>query len=369
MRILINACLMIVLISGLSFGQTLQLHHSKADIYCKECHSCEKPTERDPCLICCPEFSRKGITTRHPVDMAPEVVTIDIIMNEYGPSVFSHRKHAEHADMSDGCILCHHYNPPGEVATCQDCHKAKRQRINLRKPDLLAAYHRQCLGCHLEWKHEPDCLSCHALKVSDAETKAVKAKAAHEGVVAPVKQVYETEFEDGKLVTFYHNDHVRMYGLQCGDCHRDETCSSCHDLTGKTVKPENEPHENCYACHGEDIEEGCDKCHADQEKPPFDHGKATGWELKTFHQSLNCKACHRGKGGFKKVSRSCSACHESWNPEAFDHKVTGFELDENHLEFECESCHMDDSFLKEPECTACHDDFSYPDIEPGTKVR
>lgn len=125
MRVLINILLIILFTSGLSSGQSATLHHSKADIYCKECHSCEKPTERDPCLICCPELSRKGVTTRHPVEKAPETVVIDVIADEYEASVFSHRKHAEHADMADGCILCHHYNPPGEVATCRDCHKSQ----------------------------------------------------------------------------------------------------------------------------------------------------------------------------------------------------------------------------------------------------
>jgi hypothetical protein len=366
MRILIHTLCIVVLLPGLSFGQS-KLHHSKADIYCKECHSCEKPTERDPCLICCPEFTRKGITTRHPVEMAPEIVTIDVISKLYEPSVFSHRKHADHADMSDGCILCHHYNPPGEVATCRDCHKSDRQRTNLRKPDLLAAYHRQCLGCHMTWRHENDCLSCHAKKGEGVEQQAA---AAHEGVAAPVKEVYETDFEDGRIVTFYHDDHVKMYNLACSDCHMDQSCASCHDVTGKTAAPETEPHENCIDCHAEDVEEGCDKCHAEEEKAPFDHAVSTGWPLKTYHSALTCAACHGKSGKFTKLQRNCSACHKAWDAETFDHKVTGFELDEMHREFECESCHMDDSFIETPECSACHDeDFTYPDAEPGMKIK
>ena len=375
MRTLIHILLMMIFSSGLTSGQSAQLHHSKADIYCKECHSCEKPTERDPCLICCPDFTRKGVTTRHPVEMAPEIVIIDVIADAYEASVFSHRKHAEHADMSDGCILCHHYNPPGEVATCQGCHKAERQRTNLRKPDLKAAYHRQCLGCHLEWKHENDCFNCHALKGKSqdkkkpAEETPDKSKTGQK-VIAPVKKLYETDFDDGKFVTFYHNDHVRMYGLVCGDCHQNETCASCHDVSGKTVRPEKEPHDDCFSCHDTDIDENCGKCHGDAEKPPFDHAISTGWALKSYHQSLRCKACHGDKGTFTKRSRRCSACHKSWDEATFDHKVTGLELDENHLEFECESCHADENFLEKPVCNACHDeDISYPAFEPGYKIK
>lgn len=247
--------------------------------------------------------------------------------------------------------------------------------MNLRKPDLKAAYHRQCLGCHYEWKHGNDCFNCHVLKGESQDKKdqvkeALEKRKKDRKIVAPEKKLYETEFDDGKFVTFYHNDHVRIYGLDCADCHQNEKCASCHDVTGKTARPEREPHDGCYACHDADIDDNCGKCHAEEEKAPFDHAASTGWALKPYHQSLACKKCHGSEGKFKKLRNSCSTCHEPWDTETFDHEVTGFKLDEIHQELECESCHMDDNFLKAPECGACHDeDISYPDIMPGSRIK
>lgn len=379
-RLLFLLIFLIQLFSILS-AQSLHLHHSKTDIYCKECHTCNKPTEKEPCLKCCPEFTRKDVVVRYSIDKAPEVITIDVISDQYGASVFSHRLHAEMADMSGGCSLCHHHNPPGQIASCQDCHKANRKRLNLRKPDLKAAYHRQCLGCHLEWKHENDCIKCHALKEEKREKgekeldeeQNIQAKInelkdkKHPQICSPVKKVYNTEYDEGKIVTFYHDDHVRMYNFNCIDCHQDEKCAACHDLTGKAASKEKEPHENCSSCHENDIDENCIKCHDTKEREPFNHS-STGWQLKSYHKKLKCQSCHSNNKKFVKLNNSCKSCHKNWNPGNFNHELTGMVLDENHEEQDCESCHTNQNFQKKPDCSECHEDITYPKYKPGKVI-
>lgn len=371
MKIIWLSISILVFSIGLSFGQSLQLHHSKADIYCKECHFCDKPTELKPCLICNPDFTRKGVTVKHSAERSPDIIEIDLIADQYEASLFPHRLHAEMADMAGGCILCHHYNVPGQVSPCVECHESPNKRTSLGKPDLKAAYHRLCLSCHLEWKHENDCTSCHALK---GETGMIADKTnyigkKHPPINKPIKKVYNTENDEGKLVTFYHDDHVKMYNLSCIDCHHHEKCARCHDSAGTTPIKERETHDNCVACHERDLDENCSRCHADKERPPFNHKTSTGWELKTYHQRLHCQACHGDKKQFTKVNKSCSTCHKSWDAEKFDHKVTGFKLDENHVGVECETCHLNNNFLEKPNCSTCHDDKSYPDNKPGKQIR
>ena len=141
-------------------------HGDLKNVSCNTCHSCEVPTKTEPCLRACPrEFM---ITEEHQPEEGPEVVVMhkldDYSDDIYEDVKFSHRLHAEMAGMSGGCEMCHHYNPPGEILACQDCHEPQRKRADIMKPDLKGAYHRQCIDCHRTWSHEVECLSCHPPK-------------------------------------------------------------------------------------------------------------------------------------------------------------------------------------------------------------
>jgi hypothetical protein len=67
------------------------------------------------------------------------------------------------------CAGCHHYSPlekGKQVPACRTCHDAKDLNPS-RRPDLLGAYHQQCLGCHqkmggTEDKMPQTCEGCHA---------------------------------------------------------------------------------------------------------------------------------------------------------------------------------------------------------------
>jgi len=69
------------------------------------------------------------------------------------------------------CAGCHHYSPlepKKPVPACRTCHDEKTADASGR-PDLMGAYHQQCLGCHrqtggTEEKIPQTCDGCHAYK-------------------------------------------------------------------------------------------------------------------------------------------------------------------------------------------------------------
>lgn len=354
-------------------------NHSMLNINCKSCHVCEVPTKDDPCLVACPR--EKYITVFQKPEQTPEVIVIDQLSDRYGPVYFSHKIHAQMSEMSGSCQACHHFNTLGPILKCNSCHESSRKREDIRLPDLKGAYHRQCMDCHREWSHETGCNSCHELKknLKDTKQEEVNRKIAgkeHPVVVQPMRLVYQTNSDKGKMVTFYHDDHSKLFGISCTTCHKQESCTKCHDVSRKsngklkvvsTKKTFEEQHKNCISCHSKN--ETCSKCHSDKVLEPFDHAKKTGWALGKYHTKLSCTKCHGSNLPFKKVSNKCSSCHRDWSNENFKHSVTGLQLDETHLGLSCEDCHLESNFAVKPSCANCHEGYVYPKVKPGKLVK
>lgn len=359
--------------------QTPGKNHSKLNIQCSTCHTCDVPTKSDPCLIMCPR--EKIVTVYQKPEETPELIVIDQIEDRYGPVYFSHKIHAQMSDMGGGCEGCHHHNTSGPILKCNSCHETTRKREDVSIPDLKGAYHRQCMDCHREWSHDTGCNSCHILKkdlknISKDKLQKKYSGKDHPVVLEPAKLVYETNSDKGKLVTFYHDDHTKKFGINCTTCHKQESCTKCHDVnkadntkpikvsTKKTFK---EQHRNCISCHSES--ENCNRCHSDKVLEPFDHAKKTGWALNKYHINLSCTKCHGSKQPYKKVDNKCLSCHNSWLEGNFKHSVTGLQLDEIHIELSCEDCHTDNNFAIKPNCNGCHDDYSFPNQKPGSIIK
>ncbi len=354
--------------------------HSLINLTCKTCHLCDVPTSKDPCLKPCPRADM--ITVNQTPEQGPEIEILKELSDKYVPVVFSHRIHSEMAEMSGGCKTCHHYNTIGPIQPCINCHETTRKREDISKPDLEAAYHRQCISCHREWSHSNDCTSCHELK-TDAGTGLVSSNVkkitgkVHPKLKEPVKLVFETNYDKGKIVTFYHEEHIKVFGVKCVDCHKDDNCTKCHDKVKANLsqtenggtpimlqRPKSGHHKPCFTCHEND---NCNVCHKDKESGPFNHFAAAGWELNRFHQGLACEKCHGTSKQFVKIDNECKNCHKDFIPGKFKHQVTGLKLDENHAELDCNNCHQEKTFRK-PVCTNCHDDKTYPKNKPGTML-
>ena len=350
--------------------------HSQLKFNCSFCHACETPTKSNPCLIACPR-EKINIVNLSP-SQSPAIIKMDELKNVqdlYEPVIFSHRAHAEMSEMSGGCEMCHHYNPPGDVVSCIKCHEPVRQRTDISKPDLKGAYHRQCMDCHQEWDKKVSCESCHELNKSgkSAYTKKEYQKdRIHPDLKVPTKLVFNTSYEKGKLVTFYHNEHTGIFGIECKSCHKEDSCAKCHstELKQKTEKVSMElKHLTCSACHDTKNNSRCEFCHATKEIGTFNHLARTGFNLKNYHAKLECTSCHQSARVFSGLNASCSSCHSGWNSANFNHKVTGLELDEMHIEFDCGDCHESEDFSKKPSCEGCHDDKTFPDSKPGKIVK
>jgi hypothetical protein len=319
------------------------------------------------------------VTVHQSANDGPEIINLDRLSNKYMPVVFSHKIHAQMSQMSGGCAGCHHYNTAGPILPCSDCHSIERKREDISKPDLQAAYHRQCINCHNEWSHSTDCNSCHELKginltTSQKNFERIKGK-DHPEVEEPKKIVYETNSDKGRTVTFFHDEHVNLFDAECITCHQKENCSRCHDKQKnlqvssfskpvKILKSKEEHHQPCFKCHAQD---NCTKCHRDKPMGPFNHEISTGWALNRFHEKLDCIKCHKNSK-FVKQNNNCTSCHNNF-AAGFNHSVTGLKLDEIHIELECIDCHVENNFSKKPDCSNCHEDKSFPKDKPGNPVK
>ncbi len=350
-----------------SFGQIENLKtHSQMSLDCKKCHICDTPTKANPCLVICPRNKIEVI--RHLPEEGPEMIILDEITSEndlYQSVKFTHKLHAEMSLMAGGCSSCHHFNPPGKIVKCISCHEPTRIREALSVPDLKAAYHRQCMGCHQTWEKKTKCESCHLLNTKKGSVaKKESIENVHPKILIPNRIVYETESEKGKIVTFFHNDHSSLFGFECSDCHTSQSCSSCHSQKIKPSKV-NDEHVRCSKCH--ETEKDCKKCHQDELAQPFNHLSKTGFALTKYHAISNCALCHKDKNNFSGLKKDCIYCHKN-SEGLFKHSITGIILDEIHSELECLNCHLKNDYSIKPSCIECHDDMSFPANIPGDKV-
>lgn len=347
---------------------------------CHMCHKCSNPTKENPCLQMCPRIVAEAIIAKKfAAKHGPDVVILSALEGRFLPVPFDHEGHADMADMTGGCAVCHHFTPEGEKhPACKTCHEVAPMREDIRKPGLKGAYHRQCMGCHREWSGDTRCVLCHAPKTGVGQeampTKDDLVGQMHPPIPEPDTEIYESTSASapGKHVIFRHKEHVHRFGLKCVDCHREDNCSRCHEEGKKhtqRVRTLEEHHQPCADCHDADSEDLCDRCHWEEGKPkppPFDHAD-TGWPLNRFHEGRSCRVCHKNVP-FAKLSRDCDACHSGWSPETFDHAITGQTLSEDHAEVDCEDCHADRNFTTAPSCDECHDEdegIAFPAKRPG----
>ncbi len=113
-----------------------------------------------PCPCPKPSVSEPAPGAKEP----PDTVELNQISEVYEGVTFSHAEHAEMAD--EGCATCHHYTPPGVYKKCAACHEKRIfEEDKLNVLNLKAAYHRQCIECHVEWESGPTgCTECHEIR-------------------------------------------------------------------------------------------------------------------------------------------------------------------------------------------------------------
>lgn len=119
--------------------------------------------------------------------VAPYKVKIDALsqgnalQGSFGPCNFNHRHHAAsmmerietsklagafHTQPATICVTCHHNSPASATPPkCGSCHGKTLDWLTPARPNLMAAFHLQCMSCHKDMKvarpRSTDCQTCH----------------------------------------------------------------------------------------------------------------------------------------------------------------------------------------------------------------
>ena len=371
--LLIFSVLFLALIGGFSTSQETS---ETAEMIkpCIKCHTCPNPTTANPCLPVCMRHAIEALlkNERAAINDIEEFIVINELENIYEPVNFSHKGHAEMSLMGGGCTACHHHTPPGkDHPACNNCHDPDANKEHLRIQSLKAAYHQQCLTCHVEWGGTRNCNVCHPIKGSEAAEAVIRGEKTFDFPrLEPVNHMtFKSKIAGVSDVLFDHEVHSDVYGLTCSECHQVASCNACHNPNTYSTKPvSKEPtHTSCGSCHSMDH---CGKCHpgAGGEKN-FDHAK-TGMPLLKYHIKLDCRLCHKGTGHYQPLTTECTKCHSGWTMDNFSHSIIGLQLDEIHSYFECTDCHENRQFDKPVMCAHCHDEtYKYPNKVPGVKEK
>jgi len=299
-------------------------------------------------------------------DLGPDTVVLDELENLYEPVVFHHKAHAKMTGFSGGCETCHHFTPPNTPHSgCKDCHPTGIQHEDIAQPGLKGAYHRNCMKCHQEWDKDTACEVCHAKKTEEAGMTVPVHTSHYRPIELEELILFPTSYAKKDTVPFHHRNHSQLYERDCSECHQEQSCTRCH-VQGQELHPMGQPadrnlHDVCFSCHHE---EPCSGCHGRNPGDLFNH-RETGWQLKAYHASLNCRACHGQRGPFMQLSPDCAGCHPNgWKADTFVHQVTGVDLGRVHGELDCGDCHSQ-GVGKAASCAGCHDDGRVYDPKRG----
>jgi hypothetical protein len=170
-------------------------HNSaKEDQKCAGCHQwIQSERSKSSCHVC-HRGPSEGKVVEIPAiplfedkDKVPEKLQIKVLEREFKPSEMPHLKIVNklvvisnesslarwfHAAKDQSlCSGCHHRSELQQAAIrvpkCSTCHSKSFDPNTLGKLGILAAYHRQCMGCHDAMRQKPtalECVKCHAAK-------------------------------------------------------------------------------------------------------------------------------------------------------------------------------------------------------------
>ena len=294
-------------------------------------------------------------TTQSMGEYGKDVILLDDLVDNYEPVPFAHRRHAQMAEMWNGCETCHHHTPTtapsaaapnantnvphtqdqaSAIPACKSCHPQAPSQAEIEMPTLKGAYHRQCLNCHRDWMGSNACAICHAPREGTAASMPTTQPPStddivgrmHKPLTPPINQKIVARYTpvDGTEVLFRHEEHVKEFGIKCVACHQRDSCADCHKTNPATaatvgatapahmLKPAQtwrQSHEPCVSCHEKDR---CNQCHYQPGKappPPFKH-ETTGQALDKDHENLACGECHQHYKTAPALACSTGECHK-----------------------------------------------------------
>lgn len=306
------------------------------------------------------------------------------------------------------CVACHKDEHKGRFGNnCKACHTEE----SFHKIKTSTSFNHSLTGFTLEGKHKVlDCRKCHDNR---------------EGTQGQFKEFVSLRKPD--CINCHKDVHEGKFGEDCKKCHHQESfhiskrldqfdhsltkfplegkhqavdCKKCHKA-GSMTDPV--AYDACKKCH-EDYHKGefnsngsyndCAACHSvtgfTESTFGFEHHQKSAFPLTGAHLAVECKSCHHkgDRWNFRKIGNLCKDCHkdphegvldpkfyesnqctschidESWTQINFDHGKTNFTLEGKHLQTSCRKCHFNQekngTFTqkfnnKEKQCVHCHE--------------
>ena len=274
---MVNKSITILLIAmmgftGMIMAQDVRIgsqHAVMKDLKCIVCHECINPTKENPCLKLGRSYFKMTDQKVPLQKLPPDSVIIYKLEEEYGPVKFTHKNHLHMGDTYGDCAECHHHSSlDNPFPPCNECHGHDVVLADLAQVDMKGAYHRKCLGCHVEWSKKTDCEICHH-KNGDSKKQPVRSRPAFRIPKKPDDLFYKSRYHEAPYVKFSHDEHSSKVQLACVDCHAKRNCVACHyqdvehpTLVNKLVR--DGVHGTCMYCHDVSSKESCVKCHKNE---------------------------------------------------------------------------------------------------------
>jgi len=265
------------------------------------------------------------------------------------------------------CGACHKNQPHGferkDMLACERCHTqttwkpAKRvmqfdhgERRDAAMPVIGKHRDVACMACHPAGLFNSpaakpaECAGCHATPHAGQIYAARPCDQCH----SPFTFKGTLAFDHGERTKFGTGASHRS--LACASCHTPKLGAKAPNTACETCHAARAPHKDRFKAFGSPP--ACGTCHApniafDATQPAvrptwkpnrFDHGKSAGWMLRMKHNTLTCRACHRGDGPtkFEKLAKGndCLGCHEHAKVHPDDQGIPKFK------NAQCTQCHF-----------------------------
>ncbi len=182
---------------------------AKEDRKCVGCHQWKQAAAaKSSCPVCHTGTSAGNVVETPPIPLyqdkekVPEKLLIKGLEKEFNPADMPHMKIVNklvaisndsslarrfHATKDQAlCSGCHHRSDLQQAAVqapkCSTCHGRSFDVNALGRPGVLAAYHRQCMGCHQAMGQLPialECVKCHPAKEAVQTAGFIPTLSAH----------------------------------------------------------------------------------------------------------------------------------------------------------------------------------------------
>ncbi|WP_461630314.1 hypothetical protein [Labilibaculum euxinus] len=343
-------------------GYELQGAHQKLD--CKECHQSKFITNKQ---IAKKDYSYLGLEPKCAVchtDVHQQTLSSSCNdchdQNQFVPaSNFNHKS-------TQFPLLGKHEN-----VDCEKCHQTEIKN-NEKFQHFAGIKFNSCTSCHTDVhnnKFGPNCTDCHtvnsfrsvtALSNFDHNSTNFKLSGKHRNV--DCKSCHKGSY----TTPIAHN--------RCSNCHQDyhqgqftakklsPDCKNCHSVNGFAGSSYSidQHNKSQFPLRGAHLATPCFACHQQNEK----------WQFRNIGKT--CVDCHENihkniiSDGFY-PNQNCTACHQenTWNQIEFDHNLTAFKLKGAHTKQDCRACHFTKNNQGEAiqkftgfdqECLSCHQD-------------